>query len=59
MLIAEFVNNNNVLTFINVLFFYANKGFHFYISFNFNIIDYAITRKRFDVIKIKNIIDRI
>ena len=26
-------------------------------SFNFNIIDYDIIRKRFDVIKIKDIID--
>ena len=28
-------------------------------SFNFDIIDYVITRKRLDVTKIKNIIDRI
>ena len=28
-------------------------------SFSFNIIDYVITRKRFDVIKTKDIIDRI
>ena len=27
-------------------------------SFNFDIIDYVITRKRFNVIKTKNIIDR-
>ena len=59
MLIAEFADNNNVLTFINVLFFYAKKGFHSRISFNFNIIDYVIIRKRLDVIKTKNIIDRI
>ena len=39
--------------------FYINKDFHFYINFNFNIINYAITRKRFNVIKIKNIIDYI
>ena len=38
-------------------FFYINKGFYFYISFNFNIINYIIIRKRFNVIKIKNIID--
>ena len=51
-------NNNNVSTFINILFFYANKEFHSRISFNFNIIDYIIIRKRLDVIKIKDIIDR-
>ena len=39
--------------------FYINKDFHFYISFNFDIINYVIIRKRFDVVKIKNIIDHI
>ena len=40
-------------------FFYANKGFHPRISFNFDIIDYVITRKRLDAIKTQDIIDRI
>ena len=40
-------------------FFYANKDFHFYINFNFNIINYVIIRKRFNVIKVKDIIDYI
>ena len=53
----EFANNNNVSVFINVSPFYANKGFYLYMNFNFNIIDYAITRKRFNVIKIKDIIN--
>ena len=57
MLIAQFANNNNVLTFINVLLFYANKGFHFYINFNSNIIDHVITRKCLNVIKTKDIVD--
>ena len=57
MFMIEFINNNNVSTFTNISFFYANKGFHFRISFNFNIIDYIITRKRFDAIKAKDIID--
>ena len=39
--------------------FYANKGFYFYINFNFNTIDYIIIRKRLNIIKIKNIIDYI
>ena len=56
---TEFVNNNNVFAFINVSPFYVNKEFHFRISFNLNIIDYIITRKRFDVIKTKNIIEHI
>ena len=58
LFIVEFADNNNVSTFINVLFFYANKGFHSRISFNFNIIDYVITRKRLNVIKTKDIINR-
>ena len=40
-------------------FFYINKGFYFRISFNFNIINYVIIRKRFNVIKVKDIIDYI
>ena len=55
----EFADNNNVSISINVLFFYANKEFHSRISFNSNIIDYVIIRKRLDVIKTKDIIDRI
>ena len=57
MLIVEFANNNNVLTFINMLLFYANKEIHSRISFNFNIIDYIIIRKRLDAAKTKNIIN--
>ena len=41
-----------------MLFFYVNKEFHFRISFDFNIIDYVIIRKRFDVVKTQDIIDR-
>ena len=37
--------------------FYINKGFYLYTSFNLNIINYVIIRKRFNVIKIKNIIN--
>ena len=59
LFIVKFTNNNNVLTFISVLFFYANKGFYSRMSFNFDIVDYVIIRKRLDVAKTKNIIDRI
>ena len=56
----EFVNNNDVLIFTNVSFFYANKEFHSRISFNFDIIDYIIIiRKRLDAVKAKDIIDHI
>ena len=42
-----------------MLFFYVNKGFHSHMSFDLNIIDYAIIRKRLNVVKAQNIIDRI
>ena len=38
--------------------FYANKGFHSHISFEPDIINYVIIRKRFDAAKTQNIIDR-
>ena len=38
----KFANNNSVSAFINMSLFYANKDFHFHISFNSNIINYAI-----------------
>ena len=59
MLIVDLANNNNVSTFINILFFYTNKEFHSRISFNSNIIDYVITRKRLNIAKVENIIDYI
>ena len=55
----EFINNNDVLIFTSVSPFYANKGFHFCMNFNFDTTDYIITRKRLDIAKIKNIIDHI
>ena len=41
-----------------MLLFYVNKEFHPRISFDFNIIDYVIIRKCFDVIKTQDITDR-
>ena len=59
LFIVEFADNNNVSTSINMSLFYVNKEFHSRISFGSDIIDYAITRKRLNVIKTQNIIDRI
>ena len=59
LLIAEFADNNNVSASIDVSLFYANKGFNFRMSFSLDIINYVITRKRLDVAKTKDIIDRI
>ena len=54
---TEFINNNNVSTSTNMSPFYTNKGFHSYISFNPDIINYVITRKRLNVVKAKDIIN--
>ena len=59
MFIVELIDNNNVLAFTNVLFFYTNKVFHSRISFNLNTIDYIIIRKRFNAAKAKEIINYI
>ena len=42
-----------------MLFFYINKGFYPRINFSLDFIDYNITRKRLDIIKIENITIRI
>ena len=55
----KFSNNNNVSFVIDLIFFYLNKNFYSYISFNLNLIFYKITRERLKTIKIKNIFSRI
>ena len=37
--------------------FYAKKEFHPHMSFNLDIINYVIIRKRFNVVKAKDIIN--
>ena len=58
LFIAKFANNNNVSAFTNVSLFYANKEFHSHISFNPDIIDYVIIKKRLNIAKTKDIINR-
>ena len=53
----EFVDNNDVLVSMSVSPFYANKGFHPRMSFNPDIIDYVIIRKRLNTTKAKDITD--
>ncbi len=38
-----------------MIFFFMNKSFHFYISFNFNIIEYKSIRERSQIARAKNI----
>ena len=44
---------------MSILSFYANKGFYSRINLNLNFIDYNITRKRLDIIKVEDIIIKI
>ena len=54
---AEFADNDEVSSFIEVISFYVNKEFHSRISFSKDFTTYAITRKRLDAVKIENIAD--
>ncbi len=55
----EFVNNNALFLVIFITFFFINKSFHSYISFNLNIIEYESTRERLQITLIKNIFNYI
>ena len=46
LLIAEFADNNTVLSTIKITSFFANKGFHPRISFSPNTTKYKIIRER-------------
>ena len=54
---TEFADNDGVSSFIEVISFYINKGFHSRMSFSKDFTIYAITRKRLDVAKVENIVD--
>ena len=53
----EFVDNNKFFVVIDMFSFFVNKNFNFRIIIDFDKIFYEFTRKRFLIIKIKNIID--
>ena len=57
MFIIEFANNNKIFLIIDMFLFFVNKDFNFRIIINFDKILYEITRKRFLIVKIENIID--
>ena len=52
----KFANNNNILSIIDILPFYINKGFNSRISFNLDFIDYNNIYKRFNILKTEEII---
>ena len=53
----EFANNNAIFATIELLLFFVNKKFYSRISFSSNFISYVTTKKRFLIVKTKNIID--
>ena len=53
----EFANNNAIFATIELSSFFVNKEFHSRMSFSSNSISYATTKKRFLIVKAKNIID--
>ncbi len=55
----KFSKNFNIFLIILMTSFYFNKSFYLRMSFNLNIINYKIIRKRFKARKINDIIIKI
>ena len=54
---TKFVDNNAISTTTKLFSFFVNKNFHSRTSFSSDFASYTITRKRFLIVKTKNIID--
>ena len=57
LFIIEFANNNAIFAIIELSSFFVNKEFHSRMNFLSNFISYVITKKRFLIVKARNIID--
>ena len=57
LIIIEFLNNNRLSEVTKLIFFFANKNFHFCITFKSNDITYNFIRKRLLIVKVENIIN--
>ena len=55
LLMIEFINNNILSLIIFLTLFFMNKNFHFYMSFNFDIIKYESIRERLQIAWVENI----
>ncbi len=55
LLMIEFINNNILFSIIFLTFFFMNKNFHSYMSFNSDIIKYESTCERLQIIRIEDI----
>jgi len=52
----EFNDNFNIFSITSMIFFYFNKEFHLWISFNLNTTDYETTCEWFEAKKANDII---
>ncbi len=52
----KFNNNSNIFSITSMIFFYFNKEFHSWMSFNSNMINYETTYKWFKVKKANDIV---
>ena len=55
----KFSNNFNIFLITSMIFFYFNKEFHFWMSFNSDTTDYEMTCKRLEARKTEDIIIQI
>ncbi len=55
LLMIEFINNNILFSVILLTFFFMNKSFHSYMSFDSDIIKYESTCERLQIDRVKNI----
>ena len=54
---TEFADNNAIFATTRLFLFFVNKKFHSRMNFSFDSTSYTITKKRFLIVKTKNIID--
>ncbi len=59
LFMIKFVDNNVMFTVIFLTSFFLNKNFHSHMSFDSDIIEYESIRERLQIIRIKNISDRL
>ena len=52
----KFSENFNIFSIISIIFFYFNKSFHFWMSFNLNTTNYETIRERIEARKVNDII---
>ena len=57
LIMIEFSNNDRLFEITKLILFFANKNFHFHMTFELDNITYSFIRKRLLIVKAENIID--